>query len=35
VIRTNSIGEPVFASPAIADGRVYLRGATHLYAIGG
>jgi outer membrane protein assembly factor BamB len=35
VIRTNSIGEPVFASPAIADGRVYLRGTTHLYAIGG
>jgi outer membrane protein assembly factor BamB len=34
VIRTNSIGEPVFASPAIANGRIYLRGTTHLYAIG-
>jgi outer membrane protein assembly factor BamB len=31
---TNAIGEPVRASPAIADGRVYIRGETHLFAIG-
>jgi outer membrane protein assembly factor BamB len=34
VLRTNSIGEPVHASPAIANGRVYIRGNQHLYAIG-
>lgn len=34
VIRTNSLGEPVSASPAIADGKIYLRGDKHLYAIG-
>ena len=26
VIGTNSVGEPVYASPAIADGRIYIRG---------
>lgn len=31
---TNTIGEPVYASPAIADGRIYLRGEQHLFAIG-
>jgi hypothetical protein len=30
----NSLGEPIIASPAIASGRLYLRGASHLYAIG-
>jgi len=34
VVRTNSIGEPVYASPAIAHGKVFIRGETHLYCIG-
>jgi outer membrane protein assembly factor BamB len=34
VIGTNSIGEAVYASPAIADGRIYIRGEKHIYAIG-
>ncbi len=34
VIRTNSVGEPVYASPAIADGRIFIRGEQHLFAIG-
>lgn len=34
VIRTNSLGEPVYASPAIADGRIFIRGEWHLFAIG-
>jgi outer membrane protein assembly factor BamB len=33
VLRTNSIGEPMWASPAFADGTIYLRGADHLFAI--
>lgn len=33
VIRTNSLGEPVFATPAVADGRIYIRGEKHLYCI--
>lgn len=33
VLRTNSLGEGVFASPAIAGGRIYIRGLQHLYAI--
>jgi outer membrane protein assembly factor BamB len=32
--RTNSIGEPVFSSPAIANGRIYIRAEKHLFAIG-
>jgi outer membrane protein assembly factor BamB len=35
IIGTNSVGEPVYASPAIADGRIYIRGEKHIYAIGG
>lgn len=35
VIRTNTVGEPVYASPAIADGRIFIRGERHLFAIGG
>jgi outer membrane protein assembly factor BamB len=35
VLRTNSIGEPITASPAIADGRIYLRTEQHLFAVGG
>lgn len=33
VIRTNSLGEPVYASPAIASGRLFIRGDKHLYCI--
>jgi outer membrane protein assembly factor BamB len=35
VIRTNSIGEVVLASPAISQGRIFIRGDKHLYCIGG
>jgi hypothetical protein len=35
VLRTNSIGEPVYASPAIADGKIYIRGQKNLYCIAG
>lgn len=35
IVRTNSVDEPVFASPAIANGRIYIRGEKHLFAIGG
>jgi outer membrane protein assembly factor BamB len=34
IVWTNSGGEPVFASPAVADGRIYIRGDRHLFAIG-
>lgn len=34
VLATNSVGEPVYASPAIANGRIYIRGERHLFAIG-
>jgi outer membrane protein assembly factor BamB len=33
VLRTNSIGEPVYASLALAGDSVYIRGAQHLFAI--
>lgn len=33
VIATNSVGEPVYASPAISDGMIFLRGEKHLYAV--
>jgi len=32
-VRTNSVGEPVFASPALANGTIYIRGEKHLFAI--
>ncbi|MEO7650806.1 MAG: PQQ-binding-like beta-propeller repeat protein [Bryobacteraceae bacterium] len=35
VLRTNSLGEPVYASPAVAGGRIYIRGLRHLYCIRG
>ena len=35
IIGTNSVGEPVYASPAMSDGRIYIRGEKNLYAIGG
>ena len=34
VIRTNKLDEPVYTSLAIADGRIYIRGQKHLFAIG-
>lgn len=34
VLRTNSVGEPVYASPAVANGRIDIRGERHLFAIG-
>ncbi|HZS09076.1 MAG TPA: PQQ-binding-like beta-propeller repeat protein [Blastocatellia bacterium] len=34
VIATNSVGEPVFASPAISDGMIFIRGEKNLYCIG-
>jgi outer membrane protein assembly factor BamB len=34
VIGTNSVGEPVYASPAIADGHIFIRGEKNLYCIG-
>jgi outer membrane protein assembly factor BamB len=33
ILRTNSVGEPVWASPALANGMVYIRGAQHLFAV--
>lgn len=33
VLRTNSIDEPVWASPALANGTIYIRGERHLFAI--
>jgi outer membrane protein assembly factor BamB len=33
-VRKNSIGEKVFASLAVADGRLFIRGETNLYCIG-
>ncbi len=34
VLRTNSLGEPVYSSPAIADEKIFIRGERHLYSIG-
>jgi outer membrane protein assembly factor BamB len=34
VVRTNSVAEPVFASPAISEGRIFIRGEKNLYCIG-
>lgn len=34
VVRTNSLGEPIYATPAIAAGRIFIRGKNHLHAIG-
>lgn len=34
VLARNAIDEPVYASPAIADGRLYLRSTKHLWCIG-
>jgi outer membrane protein assembly factor BamB len=34
ILGTNSIGEPVYASPAISDGTIFIRGEKNLYASG-
>jgi outer membrane protein assembly factor BamB len=34
IVRANSIDEPVYSSLAPANGRIYIRGQRHLYAIG-
>ena len=34
VLRTNTLGEAIAASPAISQGRIFIRGESHLYAIG-
>jgi hypothetical protein len=34
IAHTNAVGEPVYSSPAIANGRIYIRGNQHLFAIG-
>jgi len=34
IIATNSVGEPVYASPAMADGNIFIRGERNLYCIG-
>ena len=34
IVGTNTIDEPVFSSAALANGRIYIRGTKHLYAIG-
>ena len=34
VVAENRLGENCYASPAISDGRIYLRAEKHLYCIG-
>ena len=34
LLAKNSLGEPVFASPAVANGRLYVRGQRHLFCVG-
>jgi hypothetical protein len=33
LVATNSVGEPVYASPAISGGKIFIRGDKHLFAI--
>ena len=35
ILGTNTVGEPVYASLAIADGNIFIRGERNLYCIGG
>ncbi len=35
IVTTNTVDEPVYSSLAIANGRIYIRGEKHLFAIGG
>jgi outer membrane protein assembly factor BamB len=34
LLAKNSVGEPVSATPAVADGRLFIRGSNHLFCIG-
>ncbi|MDQ5846465.1 MAG: PQQ-binding-like beta-propeller repeat protein, partial [Acidobacteriota bacterium] len=34
ILATNSVGEPVYASPAVSDGNIFIRGEKNIYAIG-
>ena len=34
IVRSNPLGEPIAASPAVVAGRIYIRGEHHLFAIG-
>ncbi len=34
ILGTNSMGEPIWTTPAIANGRIYIRSLEHLWAIG-
>jgi hypothetical protein len=34
MLRTNSLDEPIYASPAIAAGNIFIRGTRHLFCIG-
>ena len=34
IVKTNSVDEPVYTSLALANGRIYIRGQKHLFAIG-
>lgn len=34
VLAVNSIGEAIWASPAVSEGNIFLRGAEHLFAVG-
>jgi outer membrane protein assembly factor BamB len=33
IVRTNSLGEPVYTTPSIAGGKIFIRGEKHLYCI--
>ena len=33
VLNANSLGEPVYASPAISSGKIFIRGESHLYCV--
>ncbi|HEU4767799.1 MAG TPA: PQQ-binding-like beta-propeller repeat protein [Pyrinomonadaceae bacterium] len=34
IVAKNSVGEPVYASPAVSGGRIFIRGERHLFCIG-
>jgi outer membrane protein assembly factor BamB len=34
ILSTNTMGEPLYASPAVAAGRLFIRGAQHLFCVG-
>jgi outer membrane protein assembly factor BamB len=33
ILGTNSVGEPVYASPAVADGKIFIRGEKNMYCV--